>query len=98
MVRAVNWLRRHALRFVLGRRTYEYMVRSLLWDERLKRARVADIVCRKDAVEKRMEADWLRNLARIVSTPKNERLVKARRESPRDSAVGMPIDARAELR
>jgi len=54
------------LRLALGRRTYQYMVRTLQYDTRLRTARSADIVVRKDAREERIEADWLKAVARIV--------------------------------
>ena len=66
MVAAVCRVRRLLLMLALGRRTYDYMVRSLSNDPRTRRARLVDIVVRKDAVERRTEADWCRTIARIV--------------------------------
>ena len=59
-------LRRALLRLALGGRTYDYMRRSLGQDPRTKRARSVDIVVRKDGVERRIEADWAKDIARIV--------------------------------
>lgn len=46
-----------------GRRTTDYMIRSLSQDPRLPRAKMADIVVRKDGHEVRIEADWLKTLS-----------------------------------
>jgi hypothetical protein len=54
------------LRMALGEQTFAYMVRSLQSDRRITNAHMVDIVIRKDAVEKRIEADWLKTLARMV--------------------------------
>lgn len=59
-------LRRLLLRIALGDRCYQYMVRTLCADPRLVSAREADVVVRKDGVERRIEADWLKPLARLV--------------------------------
>jgi hypothetical protein len=59
-------LRRALMWLALGPHTYGYMRRSLGWDPRLRNARMVDIVVRKDAVEKRFEADWLKRIARVV--------------------------------
>lgn len=61
-----NFIKRLLLRLAMGFGTYNYMCRSLKNDKRLPYARLADIVVRKDAKETRIEADWLRNLARII--------------------------------
>lgn len=66
----MNWIKRLLLMLVLGRRTYKYMCGSLKADPRLRNCRMADIVVRKDAVEKRVEADWLKTLYRIVERDK----------------------------
>lgn len=58
-------MRRFLLRLILGRRTYRYMCQSLGQDRRLPKAYTADIVIRKDGRERRVEADWLKKLARI---------------------------------
>jgi hypothetical protein len=47
-----------------GRRKARYIVRSLSQDPRLPRAKTADIIIRKDGREVRVEADWLRDIAR----------------------------------
>ena len=59
-------MRKMLLRLALGKRAYEYMVRTLECDPRIRTARTVDVVVRKDAVEQRIEADWLKNIARIV--------------------------------
>ncbi len=60
-------MRRLLLRLALGRRTFDYMVRTLTYDYRLRSARDADIIVRKDGVEQRIEADWLKTICRIVT-------------------------------
>jgi hypothetical protein len=62
----MSFWRRFFLRLALGRRTYQYMVRSITQDPRTRRARQVDIVVRKDGLERRIEADWVKSLARIV--------------------------------
>ncbi len=42
------------------------MCNTFKTDLRVKSARQVDIVVRKDAVERRIEADWAKQLARIV--------------------------------
>jgi hypothetical protein len=64
-VRHGGKIRRFLLRLALGRRTYAYLCRSLAQDPRLPRAYMADIIVRKDGRERRIEADWLKKLARI---------------------------------
>jgi hypothetical protein len=58
--------RRFLLWLALGPRTYDYMSRVLREDARLRTCRLADIVVRKDGVEHRIEADWLKTLATII--------------------------------
>jgi hypothetical protein len=70
----VKWLRRFLLWLALGPRTYRYMSDVLAQDPRAPRARLIDIVVRKDGVERRLEADWVRSLARIVHPPTPTRL------------------------
>lgn len=60
--------RRFLLRLVMGQRTYDYMVQSVLADRRCFNAKAVDIVVRKDGREKRIEADWIKKLYRIVWT------------------------------
>lgn len=55
------------LRLALGSRTYRYMCKTLSQDPRLPSCREADIIVRKDGREVRVEADWLKELCRIVS-------------------------------
>lgn len=63
-------LRRLLLWLALGPKQYEYMKRILAADPRAPRARQIDIVVRKDAIERRLEADWVRSLARILNPSK----------------------------
>ena len=79
-----NLFKRLLLRIVFGK-SYDYMARSLIHDPRIKNARLIDIVVRKDGLEKRMEADWLKKLAKIVSTPNLELKCK----KYRDDCCGM---------
>ena len=58
------------LRLALGESTFQYMLRSIKNDPRLPSARLVDLVVRKDAVEQRIEADWIKNIARICFTTK----------------------------
>jgi hypothetical protein len=65
--RVYTWLRIRALRFAMSEgQSYNYMVRTLQSDSRLPTARIVDTVVRKDAVERRIEADWLKRLAKLV--------------------------------
>jgi hypothetical protein len=59
-------VRRLLLCLALGPRTYKYAARSLKYDPRLRNCRMSDIVVRKDGFERRIEADWLKELATIV--------------------------------
>jgi uncharacterized tellurite resistance protein B-like protein len=65
------WLRLLCLRIALWGE-YDYMVRTLQADKRLRVAKDVDIVVRKDGNELRFEADWLKRLAKLVKdvTPK----------------------------
>jgi hypothetical protein len=54
-----------ALREALGD-GFNYAVRSLQYDPRIVNAHTVDIVIRKDGIERRLEADWLKQLARLV--------------------------------
>lgn len=60
MKRLRFWL----LCLAFGRRTARYIVQSLSQDPRLPRAKLADIVIRKDGREVRVEADWLKKMAK----------------------------------
>lgn len=62
-------IRRFLLRLALGKSTYEYMCESVLHDPRTRRARSVDIITRKDGREVRVEADWVKTIARIVQPP-----------------------------
>lgn len=62
----MNGLRRLLLRLALGDSTYQYMVRVLNTDPRTPVAKDVDIVVRKDGVERRIEADWLKRIAKLV--------------------------------
>lgn len=66
MMRYIDFIKRMLLRLVFGNRTYSYMCRSLSQDSRLRSARLTDIIVRKDGREVRIEADWLKNLCKIV--------------------------------
>ena len=63
-------VRRLLLWLALGPRTYDYMWRVLATDPRLRTCKLADIVVRKDGREKRIEADWLKKIAKIVLPPR----------------------------
>lgn len=80
----INIFKRLLLRIVFGK-SYDYMARSLAHDPRIKTARLVDILVRKDGLEKRLEADWLKKMAKIVSTPKLEVASK----KYRDACCGM---------
>jgi hypothetical protein len=54
------------LRLALGDATFHSMARSLKQDPRIATAHNVDIVIRKDGVEHRIEADWLKEFAKIV--------------------------------
>lgn len=60
-------LRAFLLRLALGKRTYSYMIRSVKYDKRTPGAKLVDIVVRQDAKEIRIEADWVKDIARIVA-------------------------------
>ena len=59
-------LRRLLLWLALGPRTYDYMKRVLSDDHRLRTSRQVDIVIRKDGTERRIEADWVKQLGTVV--------------------------------
>jgi hypothetical protein len=50
----------------LGEGQYQYMVRTLNQDARTPVARDVDVVVRKDGIERRVEADWLKPIAKLV--------------------------------
>src|SRR5215468_5397703 len=54
------------LRLALGRRTFEYMLRSIKNDPRTPSAKLVDIVVRQDAREIRTEADWIKVIAKYT--------------------------------
>lgn len=61
------------LRVALGRRTFDYMLRSIKEDQRTPGAKLVDIVIRQDGREERIEADWVKKIAQItyhLPTPK----------------------------
>jgi len=62
-----TWLRRFLLRLALGKSTYRYMLRTMTENPVIARARLVDLVARKDAREHRIEADWLKTIARIAA-------------------------------
>lgn len=55
------------LRLALGSRQFDYMNRTIKNDKRTASARLVDVVVRKDAVERRIEADWIKHIARIIN-------------------------------
>jgi len=59
-------IRKLLLRLALGKRTYLYMCRSVQHDPRTRTAKEVDIVIRKDGMERRIEADWVKSVARII--------------------------------
>lgn len=61
----INRARALLLRIALGDGSYDYMIRTLAVDRRVKTARMVDVVVRKDGIEKRFEADWIKHVARI---------------------------------
>jgi hypothetical protein len=63
---ATNWIRSKLLRLALGRSTFDYMLRSIKADKRTPGAKLVDIVVRQDAVENRIEADWVKTIARLT--------------------------------
>ncbi len=67
----INFIKRLLLLIIFGKQ-YDYMARSVMFDNRVKTAKLVDIVVRKDGIERRIEADWIKNLAKIVSTSKRE--------------------------
>lgn len=54
------------LRMALGERQFNYMVRSIQYDKRTPGAKLVDIVVRQDGREERIEADWVKHIARII--------------------------------
>lgn len=60
------FIKKLLLRIAVGFGTYDYMRRTLMYDPRLPRCKLADIVVRQDGREVRIEADWLKNLSKIV--------------------------------
>jgi hypothetical protein len=66
------WLRRLLLWLALGPRQYGYMKKTLGQDPRAPRALMIDIVIRKDSIECRLEADWVRSLARITNPERRD--------------------------
>jgi hypothetical protein len=68
----LNAIKRFLLKLILGSSTYEYMVRSILWDPRVRNDKLVDIIVMKDGVERRIEADWIKKIAKIIHTPEKE--------------------------
>lgn len=54
------------LRLALGERTYNYMLKSIKYDKRTPGAKTVDIIVRQDGREERIEADWVRTIAKIT--------------------------------
>lgn len=83
------WLRRLLLRLALGRQRYIYMTNSVLSDPRTPRARSVDVVVRRDGVERRIEADWIKFIARLL-----EPTVPAKKwEEPNPDEVIMSLNS-----
>lgn len=69
----MNFVKRILLKFILGKNTYEYMVRSILHDPRSKKLDAnIDLLISQDGMDKRIEADWVKKIAKIVSTISTE--------------------------
>jgi hypothetical protein len=64
---ATNWIKAKLLRLAMGRRTFDYMLKSINHDPRTRGARMVDIVVRRDAVERRVEADWVKKICRLTA-------------------------------
>lgn len=62
----IKYLRRALLWLALGPRTYRYMYDTLTVDFRTRTARWVNITIRKDGIERCYEADWCKDLARLV--------------------------------
>jgi hypothetical protein len=69
----MNLIKRFLLKLILGKRTYYYLCASLGYDHRLLRAHTVDIVVRKDGQEVRVEADWIKKVARILGDDLNSK-------------------------
>lgn len=54
------------LRLALGSRGFDYMNRTIKFDKRTPGARLIDIVVRQDGREERIEADWVKTIAKII--------------------------------
>lgn len=67
-------IRAVALRIALGGSTFDYMNRSVKTDKRTPSARMVDIIIRKDGREERIEADWVKTIARIIKHVEPKRL------------------------
>ena len=59
-------IKRLLLKWILGKRTFYYMCRTVLADPRLVSAHDVDMVIRKDGIERRIEADWIKKITKIV--------------------------------
>ena len=62
---AAPW-RCRLLRLALGSDTFDYMLRSIKADPRTPGARMVDIVVRQDGKERRIEADWVKEIGRMA--------------------------------
>jgi hypothetical protein len=62
----VKTIKRLLLRLALGETNYRLLVKTVLESGGgLGRAKSVDVVTRRDAVERRYEADWARELGRL---------------------------------
>ncbi len=59
-------MKRLLLRLALGKWTYELILSSIRADPRMCDPHSIDIVVRKDAVERRIEGDWIKQVARLI--------------------------------
>jgi hypothetical protein len=67
----INFFKRLLLKLILGKRTYEYMLKSLFL-YRINAASYTDIIVRLNGADKRIEADWLKNINKLVLPEKDK--------------------------
>lgn len=76
-------IRAFLLRLALGKRTFDYMIRSTQADKRTPGAKLVDIVIRQDGREERIEADWVKTIAKITKHVKSSSVLQRCHESIR---------------